>query len=91
MLVKGKTKSGFEFEVDSDHLKNWELLEKIADMRNGDGMLAFDVIRTILGDAQKKRLYDHCRDAKGMVPVDAVNAEISDIFGALGEADASKN
>lgn len=91
MLVKGKTKSGFEFEVDSGHLANWELLEMIAELQNGNGLLAFTVLRTILGDDQKKRLYDHCRDDKGMVPVDAMNAEISDIFAALGEANASKN
>lgn len=91
MKVKGKTKTGFKFEVDKDQLSNWELLEKIAEMQHGDGMAAFEVLGILLGKDQKKRLYDHCRDDKGMVPVDAITAELTDITNALAEANETKN
>ncbi len=90
-MVKGKTSTGFAYEVDRDHMTNVEFLEKFAEMQNGDGMVVFELLSIVLGPEQKRRLYDHCRNKKGMVPVDAVTAEVSDIFGRLAEAKETKN
>lgn len=90
-MVKGTTKSGFKYEVDKDQLTNVEFLELFAKMQNGDGMVVFELLEIVLGTEQKKKLYDHCRDKKGMVPVDAVTEEVTDIFTTLSEAPATKN
>lgn len=91
-MVKGKTSTGFEFEVDKDQLTNVEFLEKFAEMQNGGDMAAtFGLIQITLGDKQKKKLYDHCRNKKGMVPIEAVTAELSDIFLTLSGSVETKN
>lgn len=90
-MVKGTTKSGFKYEVDKDQLTNVEFLELFAKMQNGDGMVVFELLEIVLGTEQKKKLYDHCRNKKGMVPVDAVTEEVTDIFTTLSEAQATKN
>ena len=91
-MVKGKTSTKFAFEVDEEHLKNVEFLEEFAKMHASNDMSAtFAVIQIVLGDQQKKAPYDHCRNEKGMVPIEAVTAELTDIFTAMSEANATKN
>lgn len=94
MIVNGKTKSGFEFHVDADCLQDAEFLELFADVQSdGAGKLKiFDLIKKALGPEQKKKLYDHVRDAKtGRVPVDALAEEAGEIFSTLGDNPATKN
>lgn len=93
MLVRGTTSTGFEYEVDRVILEDAEFLELFADVQNGgqDGMKIFALIRTALGNEQKKRLYDHCRAEDGHVPVNVLSDEIAEIFTKLGEAPETKN
>lgn len=90
-MVTGKTRTGFAFEVDGDQMKNAEFLETFFAVQNGNGPAVFEMIRTTLGEAQKKALYDHVRNEKGIVPVDALTNEVSDIFEALAESAETKN
>lgn len=90
-MVQGTTRTGFEFEVDKDQLTNAEFLEKFSEMQHGDSLMVFELLAVTLGKDQKKKLYDHCRNEKGMVPVEALTDELTDIFGAMTEADETKN
>jgi len=92
-MVKGVTKTGFVYEVDKECLHDAEFLEIFAAISKGgsEAFQVFDLIRMILGDEQKKVLFDHCRTENGHVPIEAVTAEISDIFAALGENPETKN
>ena len=47
------------------------------------------VITMLLGKETKKRLYEHVRNADGIVTIDAVMTEIADIFNG-GDADLKK-
>lgn len=89
--VTGKTSKGFEYSVPKRMLTNAEFLEVFADVQNGDMMQVFKLIGIVLGKDQKKALYDFLRDEDGMVPVEAVSAELSEIIEALGKADETKN
>jgi hypothetical protein len=91
-MVKGKTSTGFEFEVDKEQLTNAEFLENFAEMQGGGDIAAtFALIKITLGEKQKKNLYDHCRNKKGMVPIEALTAELSDIFLTLSGSAETKN
>ena len=90
-MVKGKTSTGFEFEVDKEQMTNVEFLERFAEVQEGNNLGVFKLIETTMGKAQKKKLYDHCRNEKGMVPIDRVNEEVSEIFAALAKANETKN
>lgn len=88
MTIKGKTNSGFEFEIDALALDDMELIDAVAETMDGNP-LAFSKVCNKLFDAdQKKRLYEHLRK-NGRVPFEAISAEITDIFTALG--DTGKN
>lgn len=90
-LVKGKTSSGFKYEVNPAMIHNAEFLELFADVQNGNSMQSFALMEMALGKEQKKALYEHLRNDEGMVPVEDLTQEIAEIFEKLGEDDETKN
>ncbi len=82
-MVRGTLKSGFQFEIDAEALDDMEFVEVLADAeKNG---LAFPKLCTMmLGEEQKKRLYDHLRNEKGKVPVKAVQDAIIEMMALSG-------
>lgn len=93
MIITGTTGTGFEYSIDNDCLKDAEFLELYAEVAKGGegGMRIFELIGNAFGKEQKKKLYDHCRNGSGRVPIDSLTAEITDIFGALSEKPETKN
>lgn len=83
-MITGTTKQGFAFEVDRNVIDDMELLEQIAACDENPMALA-KVTKMILGEEQRKRLYDHLRNEQGRVPIKEVSEAISDIFGAFGK------
>ena len=84
-----RTASGFEFELDPKQLDDMELIEALADLdKNPTGIPR--VLRLILGDDGKGRLYEHCRDESGRVPASRVAAELVEIF-RLGQDAVKKS
>lgn len=82
-MVKGVTRSGFQFEISEDAANDMELLEDLVDLDAGKLTALVPVFRRILGD-QKQALYDHLRDPEtGRVPMDKAQEEILDIFAAI--------
>lgn len=88
--MKGKTSTGYKFDVDETILDDIEFLEKIADAFN-DGFTMFRVIEDLLGKDGKKRLYDHVRNDKGKATLSAVSDELGEIFDALSKEPSTKN
>lgn len=88
-MVNGKTKTGFAFSVDENAMNDMELVDVLADKEIDDAFRMSYILKRLLPADQLKKLYDHVRTEAGRVPVDAVIAEIEDIFAALG--DAGKN
>lgn len=88
--MQGKTKTGFKFNADAKCLEDAEFLELYADVSDGDELKTFKLIRKLLGQEQKKALYDHVRDADGRVPLDPLGDELTDILEALAEDNETK-
>lgn len=82
-MINGKTKTGFEFSVDENNMNDMELVDILADDTMDDALRMSHVVRKLMGRDQRKALYDHVR-VNGRVPVDAVIAEVEDIFAAMG-------
>lgn len=78
-MLKGKTKSGFEYEVSDESLNNFELIEVLAEV-DSNPLLVPKLVKMLLGDEQKKNLSDHVRNDKGIVPLDLISNEIMEIF-----------
>lgn len=82
-MIKGTTKTGFQFSVDENSMNDMELVDVLADPSLDDAFRMSHVVRKLLPGDQRKALYDHVR-VGGRVPVDAVVAEVEDIFAAMG-------
>ena len=82
-MIKGTTKTGFQFSVDENSMNDMELVDVLADAGMDDAFRMSHVLRKLLPGEQRKALYDHVR-VDGRVPVDAVVAEVEDIFAAMG-------
>ena len=83
-MIKGKTKSGFLYELDKDRLNNYELLEAIGELEENPLVLS-SVVNLLLGKEQAKKLKDHLRTENGIVPTEKMSEEITEIFQNQGE------
>lgn len=78
MTLKGKTTSGFKYEIDEGRLTNYELVEALAE--EGENPLAMvKIVKLLLGD-QTEKLKEHVRDEKGFVSIEKIGQEIKEIF-----------
>ena len=83
-MLKGKTKSGFEFEIDEKVADDMELLEAIAEAETQTYKFP-QVLKKILGEEQKQKLYDHLRTKKGNVPIEKAINEFIEIMNEAGK------
>lgn len=83
-MIIGKTTSGFEFSINEKALDNMELVDALAGIE--ENVLSFSkVVKLLLGEEQKKALYDFLRDEDGIVPSGKVSEAISEILEAGGK------
>lgn len=86
-LLKGTTKSGFKFELDQERLNNYELLESISEI-DENPLAITKVLDLLLGKKEKNRLKEHIRNDEGIISVDKMTDEITEMFQSL---DQTKN
>lgn len=85
-MLKGKTKSGFAFDIPDERLNNMELLDALAELDAGDSTQMSWVLKQLFSPEQKKALYDHLRTPAGTVPIEAVVAELEEILASGQQA-----
>lgn len=90
-MIKGTTKSGFEFEVDPRTIQNMEFIEMLDDIEDENPQRWARVAKTMLGKEQKKRFYDHLRDEDGFVPIEATVTELVEMMTIVNESAEGKN
>ena len=82
--MKGKTSTGFEFDIEDERLDDMELVDIMAEI-DENPLLMPKLCKMLLGDEQKKRLYDHLRNEEGRVPMEATTNAIQEIFNSPGD------
>lgn len=82
--IKGKTKSGFSYQIEESRLNNYELLETIGELEDNP-MVISKMVVMLLGKEQTANLKNHLRDENGMVPTDKMTDEITEIFQSQAE------
>ena len=87
-MIKGKTASGFAFSISDDARDDMELLENLTKLAKGDFDDLSETIVMLLGEQQKKKLYEHCRQKSGRVSATRVFAEIESILTSAAQKDA---
>lgn len=83
--MKGKLKNGFKWDVDVKVLNDMELIDAVAEAESENPAKISVVIKKLLGEKQRKALYDHIRDEDGIVPADVLADCVVEIITALGE------
>ena len=82
--MKGKTSTGFEFDIEDERLDDMELVDIMAEI-DENPLLMPKLCKMLLGEEQKKRLYDHLRFEDGRVPIEATTNAIQEIFNSPGD------
>ena len=86
-MIQVKTKSGFECELQDNVLNNMELVDAIAELDERGSLFALSKLCILLlGEAQRRRLYDHLRTEDGRVPNSDVEREVVEILRGCGKA-----
>lgn len=86
-MITGTTASGFAYSIPDENVNDMEFLDALAEAEDGNPLRISKVLRLLLGDEQRKALYDRLRGEDGHVPVESVMAELKDILAN----DSSKN
>ena len=77
-MIRGQTKSGFEFEIDEEVLDNWEILEVIDELEEKPNLIV-RLSKMLLEDEQYKKLKKHCT-VNGKVVMTAMVNEVTEIL-----------
>ena len=88
-LVKVKTSCGLEAEIDIEKLNDWEVLDALSGLDDGDLLCGPRLLRKILNKDDVQKLYRLCRDENGRIPPESIEAAIIDIFQAVAEGKKS--
>lgn len=78
-MKKGKTTTGFEFELTDERLNNYELMEAINEVEINP-LVSVKVVDLLLGKEQSKKLKNHVRTDDGFVPSDKLMEELKEIL-----------
>lgn len=79
-MIKGTTKSGFDFAIDENIVKNIMVIEALADIQDEDLLALPRLINQMFSKEDKKRLYAHCNN-----DTESVIKEVFEIFQYDGE------
>ena len=84
-MIKGKTKSGFNFEIDEKIADDMEFLDLLVKTEENPIYIG-QVLETLLGKEQKAALYDHIRDKEtGRVSIEKASDTLIEMLENAGE------
>lgn len=78
-MLKGKTKSGFEYTIDENSLNDYRLVKDMAKLED-DPLKIVSVMERLLGSEQEEALCNHVADADGKVDITKITEEFTEIF-----------
>ena len=77
--------NGLELEVDEQSLNNMELLDALEEMTDGNELAISKVVKLMLGNENRKKLYDFIRNKDGRVPLEKIDKCLTEIMLLLGD------
>ena len=79
-MLRGKTKSGFEFEIDGEILDDYDFLELLCKIDEGETSLMIKMVDRLLGSEQKEKLKEHVKTDSGRVSAKKLLTEVMEII-----------
>lgn len=78
-MIKGITKSGFEFEISDKALDDYELLELMADV-DSNALLVPKIFEKLLGTKQKENLIEFMKKRDGYASTEKMAKILEEIL-----------
>lgn len=78
--MRGKTSTGFEYELSDSIKDDWNLLKLLRKIDKGEAQCIIDVSFRLLGDEQEERLEKFLEEKEGDVKASSMIREISEIL-----------
>ena len=77
--------NGLELDVNESALDNMELFDALAEMTEGNALALSNVVKLMLGNENRKKLYDYIRLEDGTVPIGQIDKCVTEIMNLLGD------
>lgn len=82
-MKKVRLESGLNLSINDGVMDNMELLDDLVEVDEGNAFAISRIVRRVLDDENRKKLYDHLR-VDGITPVSRVVDAMKEIFDKLG-------
>lgn len=79
-ILKGKTESGFEYEIPKKRLKNYYLLRAASKVDKGDFEAAEKMLNLLFGKEQTEEFLNHLEEGDDYLDSEVLFADIKSIF-----------
>lgn len=79
MIIAGKTKTGFRYQIQKEQVESYDFLEAVGDADENPSKLP-KVLKMLLGNEQMEKLKDHLRTEEGFVPTPKIIEEFTEIM-----------
>ena len=86
-MITARTNDGFEIELDDNLMDDAEMVENLFKAEK-EGTAIFFMRDYLMSAEDKKRLYDHLRNEKGVVPLSALKQALNELMSSFA---AGKN
>ena len=83
--MKAKLKDGFEIEISESVTDDWEFLEVLSGIDEGETGLIVKAAKMLLGNEGVKALKDHLRNEDGKVSSTAMIAALEELMESVNE------
>ena len=84
-MLRGKTESGFEFELEDNVLDDWKLVKYLRNIDKGDSQYIVDVAERLLGEEQCAKLEEYIEKKYGKATASLMTKEIASVLEATKE------
>lgn len=88
-MIKGKTSTGFNFNVDERVKDDWRIVDAIVDSESEDASVKLKATKTlvdlVLGKDKEKMIQHIMKKNNGFCSSEAMTSEVTEIFNAIKE------
>ena len=90
-MVKGKTESGFEYEIDEKIVKSWRFVKEMAKLNTGvlgrmEGLV--NISSMLLGEDQEEKLMNFISEKEGYADAVTFENTLTEIITSIGKEDS---
>lgn len=78
------TSTGFECEIDPIVMDDMEVVDLVIRIESNDTLAYSNFLTKIMGEENKKALYEHIREEDGRVPISKISAEVAEVIEQIG-------